>query len=257
MNKKQYAGLFAGVVTTTFLMQGLFVYALQGQTVTATSIVTKQPTAPVTTPSVAPPTLQPAFQQVLFDYLWKNTFRYTTFFESLDGFHALGNASVDGNQLILSTRAEQNASAEVFKQPEWQGILSFNERSAFRTAVTINNEDSMAGFITVGMHDTNGYGFKIDNRTLYGVSANNGKQEIVRLTPLSSGVYNLSARLEPKSSVAFYVNDQRLGSITKILPAQDDIPLLQIMDVWIMTKDSVAKSIQLSFFDYMQTRGSR
>lgn len=253
MNKKQYAGLFAGVVATSVLTQGLFVYALQGQGSPAPVATTPAP-VPTVTPSA--PALQPVFEQALFDYLWKKTFHYSTFFESLDGFHYTGNSSVDGNQLIVATDPRPQAAAEVFKQPEWQGILSFNERSAFRTAVTIHEPKNMQSYITVGLHGGNGYGFKIEDGALYGVTHDGTKETSVRLmTVNNSSVYNLSARLEPKSEVAFYVNDRRLGAISSNLPTQGTVPVLQIMDVYVQTKDSEAKSIQLSFFDYMQTRG--
>jgi hypothetical protein len=254
MDKKQYISLFVGVIATSLLTQGIFAYALQSQVAPVVPLATPK-TSP--TPVIAPsaPTLQPVFEQALFDYLWKKTFHYTTFFESLEGFHRAGNASVDGNQLILSTGESANSFAQVFKQPEWQGILSFGERSAFRTSVTINNPKEMTAYITVGLHGTNGYGFKIDNGTLYGVTHNDTTEEVVRLTPLNSGVYNISARLEPKSSVSFYVNDAKLGSITKTIPTQKLAPFLQIMDIYLLTKEPLQKSLQLSFFDYMQTRG--
>ncbi len=254
MNTKQYISLFVGVIATSLLTQGIFAYAIQGQSAPVAPTAPAEPPAPASVST--PPALQPVFEQALFDHLWKKTFRYSTFFESLDGFHHLGNASVDGNQLILSTDTSPQTFAQVFKQPEWQGILSFGERSVFRTSITVNNPQAMLAYITVGLHGTNGYGFKVDSESLYGVVHNGTTEETVRLMPVSNDhVYHISARLEPKLSVAFYVNDLRMGSITKALPAQTGKPVLQIMDVYLMTKDATQKSLQLSFFDYLQTRG--
>lgn len=234
MNKKQFLLILLTTVITTVFTQAL-----------VTSAVLNPPTSTA-----------PVFdiENTIFEDIWKKTFHYTTFFESLDGFHTSGNVSVDGNQLILATGEKENSVAEVTKTPTWQGLVTFSQRGRFRTAFTMTNTNNVEGYLSVGGHEGQSYGFKIMNSNLYGFSNDGKKETIVFLQTIANDIYNVEVRYRPREMVVFYVNSTEKGELAAGFPSAAKIPNYQLMDIYLKTTDSAQKSLQVSFFEYLQVR---
>lgn len=195
-----------------------------------------------------------------FDAIWRNTFHWFTFFESLDGFTVAGTTSVNGNNVLITTGATSGNKAEVNKQPSWQGLFTFSRRSNFRSAFVLTSVESQTIYITVGNKDVAGYyGFKIVNGNLYGVTSDGTNENAILLqTVVASTGYNIEARYQPHNKVVFLVNNTEKGSsVTKLPEADETTANLHIMDIEIVTNENVAKTIQMSFFEYLQHRNQK
>lgn len=192
----------------------------------------------------------------IFDLFWKKLFFFQTFFESTSGFTTTGTITLTGTDVKIETAATLNATASIVKQPSWQGFLNFNQRSAFRAALILNQVAAQEIYIVtgnVGATDKR-YGFKVVNNTLKGVSHDGTTEKTIDLQTVSaSTVYNLEARFLPNQQVQFLVDNKEMGVITENLPYTDG-PRSQLMTAQVKTTEAVAKSIQLSFFQYLQYR---
>lgn len=199
----------------------------------------------------------------IFDAIWRNTFHWFTFFESLDGFTVAGTTSVNGNNVLITTGATSGNRAEVNKQPSWQGLFTFSRRSNFRSAFALTSVESQTIYITVGNKDVTPnkgyYGFKIVNGNLYGLTSDGTNENAVLLQAVSASTgYNIEARYQPKSKVIFLVNNIEKGSsVTKLPKADETTANLHLMDIEIVTNENVAKTIQMSFFEYLQHRNQK
>ena len=240
MNKKQFSLVFLVAVFTTVLTQALVTRATSNPSVSTTQ--------PVTVSS------SQSLENSIFEDIWKKTFHYTTFFESLSGFHVLGNASIDGNQLILGTSEKENSFAEITKTPEWQGLATFSQRGRFRTAFTMTNANNAVAYISVGGHEGQSYGFKIAGNNLYGFSNDGKKESVVLLQPITNDLFNIEARYKPNEILVFYVNSVEKGELSSGFPSAEKTPNYQLMDISLKTTDSIQKSLQVSFFEYLQAR---
>ena len=218
---------------------------------TATSKATT--TTPAAVSSAAP---APSSADILFDNLWNRTFHYTTLFESLNGYYVSGDATVDGSQLILATERKSGSSAEVSKTPNWQGVVTFSQRGRFRTTIAISNTDHVLAYFGLGNRTRQGYGFKIADGNLYGYSNDGKTEKALLLQPFNGGVYNLEARYKPNSVVVFYVDTILKGQITSNLPSAAKTPNRELLNIYLKTTDDIQKSLQTSYFEYLQMRNS-
>jgi len=193
-----------------------------------------------------------------YDLMWKKIFFFQTFFESVDGYTTTGTITLSGTDVKLETAATTNATAELNKQPSWQGFLNFNQRSALRAALIFNQIAAQEIYIVtgnVGASDKR-YGFKVSNNTLQGVTHDGSTEKTIDLQTISATtVYNLEARFRPNDQVQFLVDNEEKGVITDNLPYTDG-PRTQLFTAKVKTTEAVAKSIQLSFFQYLQQRNA-
>lgn len=210
------------------------------------------PATKIASPAVVSTT--PSSADVLFDNLWNRTFHYTTLFESLNGYSVSGNSTIDSNQLILETDSKDGSSAEVTKTPMWQGVITFSQRSRFRTTIAISTTDHVLAYLGVGDRARQGYGFKIADGNLYGYSNNGTSEKTLLLQTLPGGVYNLEARYRPNAVVVFYVDTVLKGQITSNLPSAAKVPNRQLLDIYLKTTNDTQKSLQTSYFEYLQMR---
>lgn len=194
----------------------------------------------------------------VFDLIWKKIFFFQTFFESVDGYTTTGIITLSGTDVKIETAATINATAEINKQPSWQGFLNFNQRSALRAALIFNQTAAQEIYIVtgnVGASDKR-YGFKVANNTLQGVTHDGTTEKTIDLQTISAAtVYNLEARFRPNDQVQFLVDNEEKGVITENLPYTDG-PRSQLFTAQVKTTEAVAKSIQLSFFQYLQQRNA-
>ena len=204
----------------------------------------------------------------LFDMQWKKLFHWQTLFETLDGFTVYADVKpmLTGNNLILSTGAFPGSLTEVSKQPTWFGLATFSERSNFRSAFAFPKA-SLKGetaYIVAGNLWSNFYGFKIMDTALYGVSSNagmDGEATVLLANNLEDKAYNIEARYLPNNRVDFHWSgsgDMSLpaGAMTNAsrLPSVAVVPSNALMHIWVASREMAAKTLQISFFEYLQTR---
>ena len=203
------------------------------------------------------------FTDLLIQRVWRQMFTWATFFESLDGFtdnSSGGSISIDGTDITLNSSATSGNYAELIKQPNWQGVSTFYAKNMFRTAVVFNSNTNQEAYLVFGNLSDKYYGFKVSNGTLYGVVNNGTTETTVELQSISvSTTYNLEAVYYPKDKVVFYVNAGGIkwepkGIITSGLMKPEKSVITHIMDIKIKTNENAAKTMQLSFWQYLQSR---
>lgn len=195
----------------------------------------------------------------LFDYEWKKVFHYTSLFESLDGFTVAtkgekSQASVDGSQLLLQTEGKIGSYASIAKQPLWQGVITFSQKSNFRTTFVLTNPSNAEFYAGIGSYMDQGYGFKIAGGNLYGYTNDGVREKTVLLQSAKGDIYTLEARYEPTKRVTFLVNSTEKGVLTENLPSSGEIPNRDFMFMRLLTTDDASKVIQSSYFEYLQAR---
>lgn len=202
----------------------------------------------------------------LFDAFWKKTFHYQTFFESLDGFNITGTTSLDDTQLTLTTGAVSGNSSQVAKQPLNQGLITFSQKSRMRSAFSVNQITNQTIYLTVGnvVTGSQGYGFKIVNGTIYGVTHNGSSESTVQIQSISANeVYSIEARYNPSDKVIFFISDpttspdtpiREVGSLSTNLPSSTEVANANLFNFRITTNEGAAKTMNVTFFEYLQKR---
>ncbi|GEM_PF-2932648 len=195
----------------------------------------------------------------LFDYEWKKVFHYTSLFDSLDGFSVTthgekAEASVDGTQLLLLTGAKPGSYSEVAKQPLWQGIITFSQKSNFRTTFVLTKVVNTEFYTGVGSYKNQGYGFKVTNSNLYGFTNDGKTEKTMLIQPAKGDIYTVEARYEPNRQVVFFVNSAQKGTITEILPGSAEVPNRDFLFMRLTTLDDTPKVLQTSYVEYLQAR---
>lgn len=193
----------------------------------------------------------------IFDLIWKKTFHWITFFESLDGFSVQADAqTINHNGLAITTSAVNGNVAYVRKQPSWQGLCVFSQKSHMRSAFLIDSVANVTCYILAG--DTSSgsyYGFKVVNNSLKGVSFDGTTEKTIDLQTISAATaYNIEARYSPADKIVFLVNSVERGIINQNLPSRLDVPNVLPLHFSITTNTTATKTMQFSFWEYLQTR---
>ena len=202
-------------------------------------------------------TVDEFLEDKIFDLVWKKTFHWITFFESLDGFAVVADVqSIDHNDVVITTSAVNGNTASVKKQPQWQGLITFSQKSYMRSAFTINSVANVTAYIIIGSTSSGSYyGFKIVNDSLKGVSKDGTTEKTVDLKTISASTsYNIEARYSPADKIVFLVDAVEMGVITQNLPSRADTPNILPLHFSITTNTTAAKTLQFSFWEYMQAR---
>jgi hypothetical protein len=197
----------------------------------------------------------------VFDIAWKKMFHWMTMFESLDGFDQVASSDasirIDGSGVILATGPNGGSYAEVAKQPLWQGLATFGQRSNFRSAFVLNAADLQTAYIRTGIAGGQGYGFKVVENTLYGFSTDGVTEETVAVGNIVTGRrYNIEARYTPNDKVVFFTDTTERGSVYKHLPSALQQSNGQLMSMRIIARGGQQRSMQVSFFEYLQSRNA-
>jgi len=207
--------------------------------------------------SIIEKTVDKFLENKIFDLIWKRTFHWVTFFESLDGFSVTADAQDLTLGLVeITTSAAEDNTAFVFKQPAKQGVITFSERSRMRTTLIFASVADITAYAIVGQI-TEGfsyYGFKVVNNTLYGVSYDGTTEKTVELQTITTAQFNVEARYTPASKIVFYVDSDEKGVINENLPSRVATPNISLMRFEITTNAEAAKTMQFSFFEYLQSR---
>ena len=192
----------------------------------------------------------------IFDTIWKKTFHYITFFESFDGF-SVGDAAIAHDHLTLTTQATTNDTATVVKQPDLQGRLTFSQSSRFASGFQADQITNQTVYLTIGgvVSGNEGYGFKIINGNLYGVTHDGTTENTILLQTISASTgYNIEARYIPSDKVIFLVNSIEKGVISSNLPIPDLTASVNLVNIRITANADAAKVLKISFWEYFQKR---
>ena len=201
----------------------------------------------------------------LLDTAWKKTFHWMTFFDTLAGFTAEGNARADGTQFVLTTEPREGNRVYILKQPVWQGLITFSQKSYFRTAFIADSLNLKAYFVVGKALNARGdqyYGFKIENNSLYGVSSRDGtsnEASVLLRSELNGKYHQIEARYYPGEKVQLYVDPSKSdqgpkGTLISQLPNNDALANIHLMNIVLETSDNAAKHLQTSYFEYIQRR---
>lgn len=202
--------------------------------------------------------LEDILPQKTLDEVWKKI-RITTVFESLDGYTLAGNSpTLDGTGIALATAASLNSTSQAYKTPISTFILKAAPKARMRVSVDYNTGSltSSISHLVVGTYGSgsNYFGFETSGTTLSGSSGSSaGTQSTVSLETISEGTYyNLEARLDKlNNKIVFLVDGVEKGTITTNVPDTSNI-FSRFMDFYIKTTNTSAKSMAVSFFDYVQ-----
>lgn len=200
----------------------------------------------------------------IYDILWKNVFHWSTLFESKTGysevFTGAGSVTLDGTDINIATGGSTNDSSDLRKEPTWQGVITFSQRSFMRAGFNISDVTSQEIYIKVGRSASQGYGFKITDGNLYGVTHNGSSESTVLLQALSAGqAYVVEARYLPGQRVVFFASTPTTiltekGSLTTTLPSPANAVNTQLMCLRVKTTTTASRSMDVSHFEYFQTR---
>ena len=192
----------------------------------------------------------------IFDLVWKKTFHYSTFFESIDGFTKTAGTTLTNDQYItfLTTNVSGNTQS-LEKKPLYQGLITFSQKSYFRSDLYFVNNTAQTIYLIVGQKTGDAYGFKVINGTIYGVSRNGSNETTISLGSITAGDdMNLEARYYPNDKVIFLTDSVEKGSLTTNLPSPAEAASQFLFYADITTNEAVAKEIRMSFFEYQQFR---
>jgi len=194
--------------------------------------------------------------------LERDDFHWFTVFESLDGFSTdgisvRGSITISSNGITIKTGDTYLDYAELQKsQPNSTANgFSWDKDRKLKLHVQLVDSTNQNIYLVCGDGTTsNGrkFGFYVVNNTLYGITADNSGN-----TTLSLGTFDatnfklLEAKYFAGKRVEFYVNKTYIGKITTNLPSGDTISG-NILDFHIITTGNVAKTVNISYFDFWQ-----
>lgn len=189
------------------------------------------------------------------DILFDNIYYYNTWFDSVDGFEAVGNSYTAAGILILETDASGSDQAYITKvNPVILNSLDFTKESRFRVAIQprqITNQNIKA---VAGDYNTQSYGFEIEDSTLKGFThdASSGTTTDI-LTITANSNYTMEARFFPGNRVDFAVNGIVYGSISTTLPS--DINTAEILfSISIAEQEAALKGLEIGSAEFIQSR---
>jgi len=241
------------------------------QQVAGLSATVKNQTAPVNPSSKDKVNQLNVSTSQIMDALWNSVFYYVVYWDDVaDGWSlgadGTGTGTATAAGVFLQTDSTSGHRVYFQKGPSYNSVLSFDKYSRFRTSYSPGKISNV--YIVASIGDaTHGtvtphYGFRQENATLYGVTANGTSETTFPLvTVAANGVYVLEARLTPGKRVDFYVSDSNAiatkyrGSISTTLPTGNiGLNSLEWIQYKITTNTSATASVGFSFAEYIQSR---
>ena len=192
----------------------------------------------------------------IFNLVWKKTFHWITFFESIDGFTKTAGTTLTSDQYItfLTTNVSGN-NQYIEKKPLYQGLITFSQKSYFRSDLYFVNNTAQTIYLIVGQKTGDAYGFKVINGTIYGVTRNGANESTISLGSITAGDdMNLEARYYPNDKVIFLTDSVEKGTLSINLPSPANVASQFLFYADITTDEAVAKEMRMSFFQYSQFR---
>lgn len=190
---------------------------------------------------------------------WRNLIQFNTFFESIDGYSitetTAGNVSVDGGELLVATDATSSDSSKILKEPTWNSVITFSQNSEFRTSFNLNSVADVTAYFTVGdvAGGLQGYGFKVVDDVLYGVTHDGTTENTVQLTDsYDTNNNNFHARYFTDGRVYFWYNSNLIATTGDNVPSPTRSVNTKLMSVELTTGAASIKQLKTSFFQYSQ-----
>lgn len=170
----------------------------------------------------------------IFDLIWRKTYKYSTAFESLDGFFTTSGVTLDNavnaNSVQILTNGGNGDLQELQKVISVGSLISVGLKSSIHCHVFVSHFTRQTAYILAGEKTISPfYGFKIVDGKIYGVVSNAGTAaEATTLlydTPPPNHSVFLEARYFPRQGVQYIVRflnaagtavTQVIGSITDI-----------------------------------------
>jgi len=178
---------------------------------------------------------------------------YKTFFESVDGYAKTGTVAVDENYVSIKTGSTTNNTATLQKIPNFYSTLSFGKPSKIRIGVKFIANTNQEVYLVTGAIGGVGYGFKIDDGTIKGVTHDGSTEGTVTLTTFSAGDdFNLEASYSPSDKIVFKIDGDEVGSLNANLPTPTLTIFNNLLNYKVKTDEDAEKEIQTSYFRYIQ-----
>jgi hypothetical protein len=195
-------------------------------------------------------------------------FRWTTLFESIDGY-ATGGTGTDVISSIvqgvsLATGSVTDNTAYVRKYlSNLSGQFTWDKKRRIRLGVTFDNNTNQLCFLNSGYNSTtsldgeNKIGFYVNDDTLYGISCDGSvASQTALITGFTAGqLYKLEARLYPDDRCEFYVDDVFQRMLTSAggdaIPSGIDYSE-NLLNTAIKTEENVSKGMDIAFWDFWQ-----
>lgn len=156
---------------------------------------------------------------------------WTTWFESLDGFHQVlsgtGAISLTTSYVELATGATAGSSARLDKHTDYPvPVLSWDKSQQLKTKMWLRSNDSnicdcwiQRGNVGVSQH----IGFKVTAGKLYGTIGDSSNETVLEIETLGVSNYmverELIAKFIPGVECRFYVDGVDKGAISTNLPS--------------------------------------
>lgn len=194
----------------------------------------------------------------IIDLFWTKVFYYVTFFESLDGYSSsgTGTGTIDSSRLLLTTGAVIGNTWQISKSPAYQAILNWHKNQRMRTNIQVDSVANITASVVVGLVGADvHYGFRVSNATLQGTCGDSAQSTIDLKTIVANINYTVEARLVPGDKVVFYVDGVESGTLRRNLPVGGTSGNnQQLFEAKITTNAAAAKSLSLSFFEFIQEK---
>src|SRR3972149_562373 len=212
-------------------------------------------------------TIDEFLKDKIFDLVWKKLTHWFLAFESLDGYTQSNSAGssigIDGNDVVLLTGGTSGNFSTLTTDPFWQGLLTFSQQSNMRSSFILadgggGSISNFTFYMTIGSATAGNkyYGFKRANGNLYGGTSDGTTENSVLLQTIAfSQTYNIEARYTPSEKVIFFVNAVEKGVSGSNIPTTNSTTAsAQFMYIKITTNENVSKTLQVSYFEYLQFR---
>lgn len=217
--------------------------------------------------------IQDIISDQIIDIVWSKYFYFNSYFESEEGWDVVTQATpaVDGGGLNLETTNVADDRSSAAKYNNFEGVLSFDFPSRFRTNLYLTVDTTAADLdyslsVGSGIPSTteSAYGFRVEDDELFGIARNGTTETKLKLTDINpsqgGGIEAfpqiLEARFYPGYRVDFYVSNEGefdpilRGSITTTLPSGNGA--LANFDLY--TRTTTVKAAFVDFVEYIQQR---
>lgn len=206
----------------------------------------------------------------IIDIVWNKYFYYYSLFEEIiDGWSLSDSSSgvsvTNAAGVLLATGNVSGNKTSINKNPIYTRVITFDQPSRFRTSFSPTQVTSTTVVLSVG-DGTSGtvtphYGFRLENATLYAITANGISETKVAIkTLVAADVIVAEARHFPGQKVVFYCSDNGSGqlieraTISTTLPSGSIFAALAWLEFKITTSTTAQRSVGIDFVEYIQRR---
>lgn len=145
-----------------------------------------------------------------------------TIFESIDGWvkSGLGTKNAGLGEMSLDTTSASGYIADIHFETFGEGdAINFSKNPYFQTSVKLSSSTNQTAYFANGAYDSDGFGFKISNGTLYSYTVVNDIEYTTEITGITLTNWNTyKAVYDSGTDIKFYVNNVLKVTTTTNLP---------------------------------------